>query len=71
MPPQQTNLTSETGREVAGLRFDPGIALVKVAPGNASAEARPDLRRSAERRFLGKGSGRTTSRINAERLEFA
>jgi uncharacterized protein YjiS (DUF1127 family) len=40
MPPQQTNFTSETGREAAGL--DLTIASVKVAPRNASAEMRPD-----------------------------
>ena len=28
MPPQQTNLTSETGRDAAGLRLDLAIALV-------------------------------------------
>ena len=42
MPPQQTNLTSETGRDAAGLRLDLAIALVKDAPGNALAEACPD-----------------------------
>jgi uncharacterized protein YjiS (DUF1127 family) len=40
MPPQQTNLTSETGRD--GLRLDLAIASVKDAPGNALAEACPD-----------------------------
>jgi uncharacterized protein YjiS (DUF1127 family) len=42
MPPQQTNLTSETGRDAAGLRLDLAIALVKDATGDASAAARPD-----------------------------
>jgi uncharacterized protein YjiS (DUF1127 family) len=42
MPPQQTNPTSETGRDAAGLRLDLAIALVKDAPGNALAEACPD-----------------------------
>jgi uncharacterized protein YjiS (DUF1127 family) len=42
MPPQQTNLTSETGRDAAGLRLDLAIASVKDASGNALAEACPD-----------------------------
>ena len=42
MPPQQTNLTSETGREVAGPGLDLSIALVKDAMGEALAAARPD-----------------------------
>jgi uncharacterized protein YjiS (DUF1127 family) len=42
MPPQQTNLTSETGRDAAGLRLDLAIALVKDATGDALAAARPD-----------------------------
>jgi uncharacterized protein YjiS (DUF1127 family) len=42
MPPQQTNLTSETGRDAAGLRLDRAIALVKDATGDALAEACPD-----------------------------
>ena len=42
MPPQQTNLTSETGRDAAGLRLDLDIALVKDVSGNALAEACPD-----------------------------
>ena len=41
MAPQQ-NLTSETGRDAAGLGLDLSIALVKNAMGEASAEARPD-----------------------------
>ncbi len=41
MRPQQTNLTSETGRDAAGLRLDPAIALVN-ATGDALAEACPD-----------------------------
>jgi uncharacterized protein YjiS (DUF1127 family) len=41
MPPQQ-NLTSETGRDAAGLGHDLSIALVKNAMGEALAEARPD-----------------------------
>jgi uncharacterized protein YjiS (DUF1127 family) len=42
MPAQQTNLTSETGRDAAGLRLDPAVALVKGATGDALAEACPD-----------------------------
>jgi uncharacterized protein YjiS (DUF1127 family) len=42
MPSQQTNLTSETGRDAAGLRNDPTIALVKNATGDALADACPD-----------------------------
>ena len=42
MPPQQTNLTSETGRDAAGLRLDLATALVKDATGDALAAARPD-----------------------------
>jgi uncharacterized protein YjiS (DUF1127 family) len=42
MPPQQTNLTSETGRDAAGLGLDLSIALVKDAMGEALAEAGPD-----------------------------
>ena len=37
MPPEQTNLTSETGRDAAGLHL--AAALVKDATGNALAEA--------------------------------
>ena len=42
MPPRQTSLTSETGRDAAGLRLDPAVALVKDARGDALAEAGPD-----------------------------
>jgi uncharacterized protein YjiS (DUF1127 family) len=35
MPPQQMNLTSETGRDAAGLGLDLSIALVKDAMGEA------------------------------------
>ncbi len=42
MSPQQTNFTSEAGRETAGLRRDLGIPLVINAPGVALAEERPD-----------------------------
>jgi uncharacterized protein YjiS (DUF1127 family) len=49
MSPQQTNLTSETGRDAAGLRLDLAIALVKDASGNALAEACPDAAIAAPR----------------------
>ena len=42
MPPQQTNLTSETGRDAEGLGLDLSVALVKDAMGDALAAARPD-----------------------------
>jgi uncharacterized protein YjiS (DUF1127 family) len=42
MPPQQTNLTSETGRDAAGLGLDLSIALPKDATGAALAAARHD-----------------------------
>jgi uncharacterized protein YjiS (DUF1127 family) len=42
MPPRQTNLTSETGRDAAGLGPDLSIALVKDAMGEALAAARAD-----------------------------
>jgi len=42
MPPQQTSLTSETGRDAAGLRLDPAVALVKDAEVDVLAEACPD-----------------------------
>jgi uncharacterized protein YjiS (DUF1127 family) len=41
MPPRQTNLTSETGRDAAVLGLDLSIALVKEAMGDALAAARP------------------------------
>ena len=41
MPPQETNLTSETGSDAAGLRLNLAIAL-KDATGDALAEARPE-----------------------------
>jgi uncharacterized protein YjiS (DUF1127 family) len=39
MPPQQTNFTSETGRD---LRLDLAIPLAKDSPGNALPEVCPD-----------------------------
>ncbi|WP_166303313.1 DUF1127 domain-containing protein [Bradyrhizobium sp. 2S1] len=42
MPPQQTNLSPSTGRDAAGLRLDPAIALVEGTTGDALAEACPD-----------------------------
>jgi uncharacterized protein YjiS (DUF1127 family) len=50
MPPQQTNLTSETGRDAAGLHL--AAALVKDATGNALAEARPNASIAALRDTL-------------------
>jgi uncharacterized protein YjiS (DUF1127 family) len=41
MPTQQTNLTSETGRDSAGVGFDFSIALVKEAMDDALATTRP------------------------------
>jgi uncharacterized protein YjiS (DUF1127 family) len=49
MPPKQTDLTSETGRDAAGRRLDPAIALVKDAKGDASADACPDASIAASR----------------------
>jgi uncharacterized protein YjiS (DUF1127 family) len=42
MSPQQTNFTSGTGRDAAGLRLDLAVALVNDATGNALAEVCPD-----------------------------
>ena len=42
MPPQQTNRTSETGRDAAGLGFDLSIALVRDTMDGALAAVRPD-----------------------------
>ena len=47
MPPQQTNLTSETGRDAAGLHL--AVALVKDATGEALAEAHLDTSIAAPR----------------------
>lgn len=52
MPTQQTNLTSETGCDAAGLGFDPSIALVKDAMDDALAAARPDASIAALRDVL-------------------
>ena len=41
MPTQQTNLTSETGRDSAGVGFDFSIALVKEAMDDVLATTRP------------------------------
>lgn len=41
MPPQQTNVTSETGRDAAVLGLDLSIALVKEAMDGTLAAARP------------------------------
>ena len=42
MPPQETNLTSGTGGDAAGLRLNLAIALMKDTTGDALAEARPE-----------------------------
>jgi uncharacterized protein YjiS (DUF1127 family) len=42
MPPQQTNVTSETGRDAAGPRLELTTALAKDAPSDGSARAYPD-----------------------------
>jgi uncharacterized protein YjiS (DUF1127 family) len=42
MPPHQTNLIPETGRDAAAPGLDVPIALVKQAMDGASAPARPD-----------------------------
>ena len=42
MPPQETNLTSETGRDAAGLRLNLAMALVKDTTGDALTGARPE-----------------------------
>jgi len=52
MPPQQTNLTSETGRDAPGLGLDLSIALVKDAMGEALAAAPPDASIAALRDAL-------------------
>jgi uncharacterized protein YjiS (DUF1127 family) len=52
MPPQQTNLTSETGRDAAGLGLDLSMALAKDAMGEASAAVRPDASIAALRDAL-------------------
>ena len=52
MPPQQTNLTSETGRDAAGLGLDLSIPLVKDAMGEALAAAPPDASIAALRDAL-------------------
>lgn len=52
MPPQQTNLISQTGRDAAGLRLDLSIASVKAANGDALAAVRPDASIAALRDAL-------------------
>lgn len=42
MPPQQTNVTSETGRDAAGARLELTAALAKDALSDGSARACPD-----------------------------
>ena len=43
MPTQPTNLTSETGRDSAGVGFDFSIALVKESMDDVLASARPNV----------------------------
>ncbi|MHB8272644.1 DUF1127 domain-containing protein [Bradyrhizobium sp.] len=43
MPTQQTNLTSETGREAVGVGFDFSIAFVEEAMDDVLATARPNV----------------------------
>jgi len=52
MPPQQTNLTSETGRDAAALGLDLSIALVKDATGAALVAPRTDMSIAALRDAL-------------------
>lgn len=42
MPPQQTNFTSETGRDAARLPLDFAVSLAKDTLHNTSAEVHPD-----------------------------
>ena len=52
MPPQQTNLTSETRRDAAGLGLNRSIALTKGAMGDALPAARHDTSIAALRDAL-------------------
>jgi uncharacterized protein YjiS (DUF1127 family) len=52
MPPQQTNFTSETGRDAAGLGLDLSLALAKNAAGDALAAASPNASIAALRDAL-------------------
>ena len=52
MPPQQTNLTSGTGRDAARPGLAPSIALVQDATGGALAATRPDASVAALRDAL-------------------
>ena len=52
MPPQQTNLPSETGRDAEGLGLDLSLASVKDVMGEALAAARPDASIAALRDAL-------------------
>ena len=47
MPTQPTNLTSETGRDAAGVGFDFSIASVKEAMDDVLASARPNATTAA------------------------
>ena len=70
MPPQETNLTSETGSDAAGLRLNLAIAL-KDATGDALAEARleasiPALRDAfAEKQASGRLAASTRSILSS------
>jgi uncharacterized protein YjiS (DUF1127 family) len=52
MPPHQTNVTSETGPDSAGLGLDLSIALVKGAMDHALTAARPETSIAALRAAL-------------------
>jgi len=52
MPPHKTNLTSEPGRDAAGLRLDLSVALAKDPMGEVLAAARPDASIAALRDAL-------------------
>jgi uncharacterized protein YjiS (DUF1127 family) len=52
MPPQLTNLTSETGHDATGLGLDRSIALVKDAMDDALAATLPDASIAALRGVL-------------------
>ena len=71
MPPQETNLTSETGRDAAGLRLNLAIALVKDTTGDTLAEARPEASTPAlrdafsEKEAAGRLAASTRSILNS------
>lgn len=71
MPPQETNLTSGTGGDAAGLRLNLAIALMKDTTGDALAEARleasiPALRDAfAEKQASGRLAASTRSILSS------